>query len=24
MYSTHLEFQRQGDDLPASVWLLLF
>ena len=24
MYSTHLEFHRQGDDLPASVWLLLF
>jgi len=20
----HLEFHRQGDDLPASVWLLLF
>jgi len=24
MYSTHLEFHRQGDDLPATVWLLLF
>jgi len=24
MYSNHLEFHRQGDDLPASVWLLLF
>ena len=24
MYSTHLEFHRPGDDLPASVWLLLF
>ena len=24
MYSMHLEFHRQGDDLPASVWLLLF
>jgi len=24
MYSTHIEFHHQGDDLPASVWLLLF
>ena len=24
MYSTHLEFHRQGDDLPATVWMLLF